>query len=67
MEECMIDLRHSVLLNATNKQLTEALMKRIAALKDTKHGKTALIEDIETLAKQVNDRLLTEVFHQSKK
>lgn len=67
MDAGMIDLRKTVILNATNEQLTKALMERIEMLKGTRAGKTALVEDIETLAKEVNDRLLAEIFYQNKK
>ena len=67
MSEGIVDLRKVLLLNPTNKELVDLLKLRVKDLKETRAGKLALVEDIETLVAEVGDRLLTEVFHQSKK
>ena len=67
MSEGIIDLRKVLLLNPTNKELVDILKLRVKDLKETKAGKLALVEDIETLVAEVGDRLLTEVFYQNKK
>ena len=67
MSEGIVDLRKVLLLNPTNKELVDLLKLRVKDLKETRAGKLALVEDIETLIAEVGDRLLTEVFFQSKK
>ncbi len=67
MSEGIVDLRKVLLLNPTNKELVDILKLRVKDLKETRAGKLALVEDIETLVDEVGSRLLTEVFYQNKK
>ena len=60
MSEGIIDLRKVLLLNPTNKELVDIQTLRIKELKESKGCSAALIEDVETLATQIGNRLLEE-------
>ncbi len=66
MTNAITDLTRLILLNPTNKDLCEHLRKRTKALRESivvggaREDKIRLIEDIRTLAQEIENRLLRE-------
>lgn len=60
MSEGLVDLRKILILNPTDGQLIDLLILRIDELKQTNQVKASLIEDLETLAIEIKDRLVTD-------
>ena len=66
MTDAITDLTRIIMLNPTNKDLCNHLDKRTKALKESivvggaREAKIRLIEDIRTLAKEIESRLLCE-------